>query len=36
LSNATFIVIVIYIFYDPEGDAFQTKTEVMHCIADVF
>jgi hypothetical protein len=23
-------------YYDPEGDAFQTKTEVLHCIARCF
>jgi hypothetical protein len=36
LSNATFIAIVIYIFYAPQGDAFQKGTEVSHCIAACF
>ena len=32
LSNATFIVIVLYIFYAPQGDAFQKGTEAaLYC-----
>ena len=42
LSNATFIFFIFYCYiqitnyYDPEGDAFQTETEVLHCIAACF
>jgi len=42
LSNATFLFFIFYCYiqitnyYDPQGDAFQTKTKVMHCIAPCF
>ena len=36
LSTATFIIIDIYIFYAPQGDALQQGTEVSHCIAHCF
>jgi len=36
LSNATFIVVDMYIFYAPQGDALQQGTEVSHCIAVCF
>jgi len=42
LSNATFLFFIFYCYiqitnyYDPEGDAFQTETEVSHCIAFCF
>ena len=36
LSNATFIVVDIYISYAPQGDALQQGTEVSHCIAVCF
>ena len=32
LSNATFIFIVIYIFYAPQGDALQQGTEGMEYV----
>jgi len=36
LSNATFIVVDMYIFYAPQGDALQQGTEVSHFIAVCF